>query len=554
MLNSSHGRGASSGGQALAVFAVFVAFVLLLSAALVTDYGSWLKIRRDYQNSVDAAVLQGSVLLDRPVTAAKQLAAREATWTSLASSLGITLPVTDPNPGPNFGQPLWNANTAIGAPIVVDGYRLWVSTPPIGAASAYSGLYEGSNRVVYAWVEKNAQAFFGRVYGLGDPTISAWATAGTFPNRFAVITLRKSGQPTNGNPTDLDVNGGTVLHVADGDLGGNWGLSVNGVTSRIQFSSSTPDNYGVFLTEYVPTGGNGWTASQIVDGSSNPITPQYLAEVADPAYPAPCLTYGTGVGAGCLEDRAVGGYPPNASTLRSGDTCPIGASTDRLPPGRYANITIPLNRCLVLDPTYLPVAGKNNGIFYITGTLDIKNSGLIVGDGVTLVFAQGADLSMKAGASISLNSGNTTLNPLASVCGGTASGGDTDCKYGGWSVKSGAAGAYTWSTGLAPTFTVPADPFMKGLAAYVCKSVASCDSGGAPSTSILQMESGAGIDYRGLIYAPFDNVKLAGQPTHRNIGQLVAWTAQFTGGSDIYQEYAGPDSVTPVLLEPQLGQ
>jgi hypothetical protein len=68
------------------------------------------------------------------------------------------------------------------------------------------------------------------------------------------------------------------------------------------------------------------------------------------------------------------------------------------------------------------------------------------------------------------------------------------------------------------------------------------------------MNSSSGIDYRGLIYAPYDNVKVAGQPTHSDIGQLVSWTAQFTGGSTINQSFDGPDSGVPVLLEPQLGQ
>ncbi|MEK6721755.1 MAG: Tad domain-containing protein [Chloroflexota bacterium] len=549
-----HVTNSPQGGQALAIFALFLTFVLLLSAALVIDYGSWLKVRRDYQNAVDAAVLQGSVLLSRPVTVAKQVAARQAVWTSLAASLSVTLPVTDPNPGPNFGQPLWNANTAIGAPITAGGYRMWVSTPPLGAQAAYAGAYSGSNRVAYAWVERNSEAFLGRIYGLGNPTISSWASAGSFPNRFAVITLRKNGQPTNGNPTDLDVNGGTILNVIDGDLGGNWGLSVNGVTSGIRFTGSTPDTYGVFLTEYVPAGGNGWTPSQIVDAANNPVTPQYLAEVADPAYPAPCLTYGVGVGSGCLENRDIGAFPPDASTNRTGDSCPIVGNVDRLPAGRYDDITVPNGRCLVLDPTYSLVSGKTNGIFYITGTLDINNSGLVIGDGVTLVFARGGDLDMNAGATISLNSGNATLNPLATACGGTALGGDTTCKYGAWAVKSGAAGVTTWAAGTTVAYTPPSDPFMKGMAVYVCKSAASCGSGGGPSTNILQMTSGSGIDYRGLIYAPFDNVKMAGQPTHNNIGQLVAWTAQFTGGSQIFQTYDGPDSTTPVLLEPRLGQ
>ena len=37
-------------------------------------------------------------------------------------------------------------------------------------------------------------------------------------------------------------------------------MSVNGATSQIRMNSSTGDAYGVYLTENVPTGGNGWTA------------------------------------------------------------------------------------------------------------------------------------------------------------------------------------------------------------------------------------------------------------------------------------------------------
>jgi hypothetical protein len=91
---------------------------------------------------------------------------------------------------------------------------------------------------------------------------------------------------------------------------------------------------------------------------------------------------------------------------------------------------------------------------------------------------------------------------------------------------------------------------------YICKTAgpANCGTGGSASTNIFQMNSAAGVDYKGLVYAPYDNVKLAGQPTHDDIGQLVAWTAQFTGGTAINQGFDGPDSGTPVLLEPRLGQ
>ncbi len=120
-----------------------------------------------------------------------------------------------------------------------------------------------------------------------------------------------------------------------------------------------------------------------------------------------------------------------------------------------------------------------------------------------------------------------------------------------WSMSTSRS---SWTAGPSPTYLAPSDPFERGIAAYVCKSAANCASGGGPSTNILQMNSSSGIDYQGLIYAPFDNVKIAGQPTHNDIGQLVSWTAQFTGGSEITQTYDGPDAATPVLLEPRLGQ
>ena len=538
-------RRRSESGQTLVIFAIFLV-VLLGATAITVDYGSLLKVRRDYQNAADAAVLAGSVFLTRPVTPAKSIAARQAAWKSIKDQLGLTLDEVA----------LASTNTPLLSPVTDGGYRLWVSTPPLGAAAAYAGDYSGSNRVLFAWIEKDSGAFFSRILGFDHQNVSAWATAGTFANRFAVITLRKNGQPTNGNPTDLDVNGGTVLNVYDGDIGGNWGMSVNGGTSRIRMHSSTGDSYGVYLAENVPAGGNGWTPTQVVDGSAVPITVQYQAEVPDPAYPAPCGP-DTASLVNCLTDRTVSGFPPNATTTRVGDTCPYNTTTnvDRLPAGRYNNITVPNNRCLILDPTFSPVAGKQNGIFYITGTLDINNSGLVIGDGVTLVFARGAGLNMNAGASISLNLGNTTNNPLAASCGGIPGGGTTNCRFAGWTARAGAtAGRTSWSPGSAPSYSVPSDPFERGIAAYVCKTAADCDTGGTPSTNIIQMNSGSGIDYRGLIYAPFDNVKVAGQPTHNDIGQLVSWTAQFTGGSTINQTYDGPDSATPVLLEPRLGQ
>ena len=524
-------RHAARRGQTLVLFSLFLV-VLIGSAALTIDYGTWLKSKRDYQNAADTAALQGATFLVKPISSTKEGQARLAAWNSLNRQLNL---------GVSSGIITGWAGVNNTVAQTSGGYRMWVSTSPNGAGAKYPGAQGTNTSAMFVYVEKDGSSFLGSIFGQGNPNVGAWATAAAGPNRFAVITLRKNGDPTNGNPTDIDVNGGTVLKVIDGDLGGNWGMSINGSGSKIQFSSLTlSDTYGPYLTENVPTGGNGWTPSQVVDASNTPVPVNYVPEVPDPNYPAPCLTY-TGLNP-CLVDRAVAGFPPDATTSRSVDTCPVGALVDRLPSGRYNNIKIPNGTCLVLDPLLLPVAGKYNGIYYITGTLDINNSGLLIGNGVTLIFARGANLNMNAGASISLNSG---LGFGGSSCG------IVQCKYGAWTSK----GGYQWSTGLAPTYNgAPADPFAKGMAMYVCKSTASCDSGGSPSTNIVQLSSGSGLDYLGLVYAPYDNVKFSGQPTHKDIGQLVAWTVMFTGGVEIDQTYAGPDSGTPFLIEPNTSQ
>ena len=553
MLNLHDGRSGER-GQTLVFFAIFL-IVLLGATAVAVDYGSWLKSRRDYQNVVDAAVLQGSAHLVRPITADKQIDAREAAWRSIETQLGLTL---------DEAALAAAGNTSQGTPVQEDGWRMWVSTPPLAASGpdGYTGDYVNSDRVMFAWIERDNSAYFQQVFGLGDVRVSAWATSGTFPNRFAIITLRKNGDPTMGNPQDIDIAGGTVVTVIDGDVGGNWGMAISGVNSRLQFDATTGDAYGAYLTENVSgtSAGNNWTPGQVTTVGGTPIPVGFHREVADPNYPAPCgglMTFSADpLASACLEDRAANPlYTASyrSSTTRAGDTCPYDPATnvDHLPAGRYDTIRIDNGECVVLDPIFDPKTGRQNGIFFVD-KLDMDNNSLLIADGVTLVFrrtgAANDGLVMRAGAAISLNNGDLADNPLAAAC-------SPDCKYGAWSAKSNGGGTYMWTAGLAPTYQAPpSDPFERGMAAYVCKSAADCDSGGSPSTNIFNVTSGSGIDWLGLVYAPFDNVVLSGQPGHQNVGQLVSWTLQFTGGVEIQETFDGPDSGTPVLLEPRLGQ
>ena len=107
-------RRRAGSGQTLVIFALFLV-VLLGATAIAVDYGSLLKVRRDYQNVADAAVLSGSVFLTRPVTIAKQQSARKAAWKSISDQLGLTLD----EPTLTF---LATASTPIGASINQAGY------------------------------------------------------------------------------------------------------------------------------------------------------------------------------------------------------------------------------------------------------------------------------------------------------------------------------------------------------------------------------------------------------------------------------------------------
>ena len=64
--------------------------------------------------------------------------------------------------------------------------------------------------------------------------------------------------------------------------------------------------------------------------------------------------------------------------------------------------------------------------------------------------------------------------------------------------------------------------------------------------------SDAGIAFRGVMYAPYDDVKITGGNGFNTVGQVLAWTAKFNGGSAyIFLDY--PYDYTPAapyLLEP----
>ncbi|MBI3746628.1 MAG: hypothetical protein HY264_08970 [Chloroflexi bacterium] len=563
-----------SKGQVLALFAMFLV-VLIGATAITVDYGTWLKTRRDYQNVADAAVLAGGGFLSRPINTTKRGQARHAAWDSLNSQLNLGLSATDiggADPANFADGGLDSTNTSAGSPLVVNGYRIWVSTPPIDASTKYPGTFVGSaDRYLFAWVEKDNPSFFSHIYGQGDRTVSAWATAGVFASQFAVITLRKNGQAGPANATDIDLAGtNTILQVANGDVGGNWGMKLNSGSSL--YLTGDADAY---LQDYISCGNSCWSANQVSDGfpTFNLKTVQPLPSfVDDPNYPLPSVLTGVpasggtaAVPQGFATDTAppskVGDITLTKGTLMSspGVGC-SGTTYARIGPGWYHNINV--SGCLLLDPihNYSDPNDTNNdgnygqtdvpatqqaGVFYITGTLNVNNGSLVVGDGVSIFLRNTSNqpgMTVNGNGAVDLNTGATD---------GTK-GFPPNRKKGAYQTDG--TYAYTF-TGGAWTYTaVDTDKTPVGIAVYVITPAQLGDPTVDANTNMVQVNAGAALSWQGVLYAPRDNITLSGQPLHDAIGQFICWTVKLAGGTTVVQTYDGPGEAAPRLVEPRLGQ
>jgi Putative Flp pilus-assembly TadE/G-like len=549
------GRSAThENGQVLVLFALFLV-VFVGFAALTIDYGSWLKARRDYQNAADSAALAGSAFLSRPISDTKKTDARKAAWASLKAQLGLSSAI----------DALGASSTPFDTPVTDSSYKLWVSTPPIEATTKYPGGYKDpTDRYLFVWVEKDNPAFFARIFGQDDTKVSAWATAGSFPGRFAVITLRQNGQAGPANATDIDLAGSnSALKVVDGDVGGNWGMKLNSSTNLL-----LPDDSQVYLTDYVSCGNSCWSSQQINSGQiPNVIKPALPLPqpVDDPSYPLPdALTALPATGGTAMVPKGPGTDAQGDITINKGavDAAGIGcaASSPKLGPGWYHNINVQNNNCLLLDPTFNHSApnspstdvstavpsGQRPGIYYITGALNVNQGALVVGDGVTLVFLPGGNndgLVVGAGGVVDLNTGASDR----------AKGFPPDLHKAAYQTDG--SYSYSWGTSGPWTYTANnADSSIVGVTVYVAKPSQYGNNVVDANTNVIKINSGGGLAWSGVTYAPHDNIQLAGQPNHDGIGQFVSWTFKFAGGTSVTQTYDGPDQSTPRLVEPHLGQ
>jgi len=553
-----------AGGQVLVIFALFLV-VLLGAAALTIDYGNWLKARRDYQNYADAAVLAGAGFLTRPLndpcvgSKPKHQCAREAAWASLEKQLGLTLDEVTLGTLDRVDEP-------------VGPYLLTVTSPASAAGAKYPGAATGEG-TVFAFVQAQNRAYLAGVFGQNEQTISAWATASSRSGRFAVITLRKIGEDGPNDQNDISINGnGSSLVVKNGDVGGNWGLAISGSGANLTFQSTTGDDYQALFADPRQTAPIccSWNPSQVING-----TVDYTAEVPDPNYPLPpglvlqppasSSLLPTGDSGGVVDIKKSGPNKAPGGADDSSGVLECDADSPRIGPGYYTTINIDAGMCLILDPTNhhtrfrladppdtvtaVP-STQSPGIFYVRSGITVGARAMLVGDGVTLVIRPGdsppgTKLDIKADAVAAVNTGATPGSAARTL----------GAWY--WDIANQVgASPYAYSGGWTYNSGLEGNPNNRGIAVYVPRrnqyqtGVAADDN----SSVLNNIEAGAAMVWKGVIYAPHDNVTFAGQVGYDAVGQLVAWTVKFTGNTSVTQEYQGPEQGLPYLIEPKIGQ
>jgi hypothetical protein len=64
-----------------------------------------------------------------------------------------------------------------------------------------------------------------------------------------------------------------------------------------------------------------------------------------------------------------------------------------------------------------------------------------------------------------------------------------------------------------------------------------------------------GIAFRGILYAPYDDVVITGGNGFNTIGMVLSWTAKFAGQATIKLDYPYDRVISPpYLIEPTVGQ
>jgi Putative Flp pilus-assembly TadE/G-like len=507
---------------------------LLLIAGLVLDYGIWLVDQRRMRNVADAGAQAGvSELAQKPITAQKQTNAAEHAMEYINEQLGLGLPpgqiaaaaaaaMTQPN---GFGK-----ESGLG----YTGEDHIVISTPVDGSNSCTGASWG-DRAITVRIFHQSPRFLSSIIFSGNQAVNVCSTAAMESVGYAVAVLKpNSGTQPNGPNLTMKLAGqNSFVRICGGDVGINSMFNGgplppptsanqpayvkflkpnsspacptdNNNRMRITVDDPSPPTWSV-IAKQVRT--EGATSSETDDLYLPPVHLQNYIQIPTWGQAA----YASLGDSGAIATRMGSGTPGN------GTCTPPAGYGDAIAPGKYNLIQAGSGQWRWLCPGvyhFVPTNGQQG--------LQLGANSQLAGQGVTLVFETGSNHN-RDDSVISIQSGsNLLLNSAA------AGGSQTNAP---------------WTTGD-PRHNVPVAIWIKPDATCPATPTLSCSA-----SSVFSMNSGSGVDIKGVIFGPTDTMKISGNGQHHGAGEIWAWTIDYLGNSTLDQVYEGRDDGYPLLVE-----
>jgi Flp pilus assembly protein TadG len=522
---------------------------------LAIDVSGALSARRFYRSAADAAALAGAQDLQigttRAVSNTERTNARTDAMARLVSLMGATS-----TPGATGNCDPANQVTQI-SDCALPGtpYLVSIKTPSPSCVAC------SPNRSVQVTVRNPTYGLtFSRLFGQASWNVASTSVAGlTYSKSYTIVTLRppkQLGNPENFDVRDITLDGNnTKVRVMIGDVGSNSNMNYSGTGAELILN---PD-YDMWYFD--PNNGPLW---------SNPPSPpgQKLSSlISDPNYVAPSMS-GAPVWDDARESQAnVAGKPVTTADVDS--TC--RDEWNKVDPTRYVLVaSTPLNRVYCYQPgIYDPATsrgsenarltistgnvgllrnsfgGSPRGAYYLKAGVDVGGSLLGGYDGGQ----PGVALMLDECGNVACNfKGNNAF--VLALNAGTRFPGD----YAGGSPATAArdwAGALVQTSGAAsPTPPLPITLYViKDPNCYVPTTAPFIEPNGCreQDNQTIFAAGSAALVLDGVQYLPTDNATFSGSSsTTGRIGQVIAWTLEYKGGTTLNE--TGADNGGPGIL------
>jgi Flp pilus assembly protein TadG len=519
-----------SRGQVVVIVALGLT-VFLLIAGLVLDYGVWLVDQRRMRNAADGAAQAGvSELTSKPVTNQKRVNAAEHAMLYLNEQMQLGLssaeiPVAASHALSSDGFGKEDALSYTGED------RFTIRTP-VDANSSCTGASWG-DRAVTVRVFHQSPRFFTSLLFDGDQPVNACATSAIESAGWAVAVLKpNNGVQPNGPNLTMKLSGqDSFVRVCGGDVG------INAIFGGGPLPPPTSTNQPAFVKFMKPTSSpacdkdNNNKMHLTVDNPSPPSWSETSKQVREE-------------GAGPSETDDVYLDPVHLKSyiqIPTWGQANYAALNDALAPTLHVDGADPgLGLCTGAPTGYDPVApGKYDllrtgsavgqfalrwlcpGVYHFVPNngqqgLQLGANTTLAGEGVTLVFETGPTHNQDDSV-VSIASGSALVLNLSDPA--------------------------PWLTGD-PKHPVPMTIWIKPDATCPATPTLSC----SPS-QVFNMGSGSGLELRGVIFGPTDQMTISGNGSHHGAGEIWAWTIDYSGNSQLDQTYEGADDGYPLLVE-----